>query len=90
MMATTRGLQCTAAVPTLFLAFELGSTKWMVAFTTSPAQRPRWRSIAAGDLETLTREIVTAKARFGLALATPVQSCYEAGRDGFWSVLREA
>lgn len=28
--------------------------------------------------------MLSAKARFGLPLAAPVQSCYEAGRDGFW------
>ena len=29
-------------------------------------------------------EIHKAKHRFGLPEATPVISCYEAGRDGFW------
>jgi transposase len=28
--------------------------------------------------------ITRARARFGLAAAAPVRSCYEAGRDGFW------
>ena len=32
----------------------------------------------------LRREIVAALQRFGLSAATPVRSCYEAGRDGFW------
>jgi hypothetical protein len=31
----------------LKLAFELGSTKWTLGFTTAPAQRPRVRTIAA-------------------------------------------
>jgi transposase len=68
----------------LYLAFELGSTKWTLGFTTGPAQRPRLRSIAAGDLAALRNEIVTAKLRFGLALDAPTRSCYEAGREGFW------
>jgi transposase len=68
----------------LKLAFELGSTKWTLGFTTSPAQRPRLRTIAAGDLVALEKEIALAKARFGLLGETRVQSCYEAGRDGFW------
>jgi len=68
----------------LYLAFELGSTKWTLGFTHAPAQRPRVRTIAAGDLRALEQEMLSAKARFGVPLEAPVQSCYEAGRDGFW------
>jgi len=68
----------------LYLAFELGSTKWTLGFTDAPAQRPRIRTIPAGDLRALEQELLSAKARFGLALDAPVRSCYEAGRDGFW------
>ena len=32
----------------------------------------------------MAREVLAAKARFGLGLEAPVRSCYEAGRDGFW------
>ena len=84
MTATTRTNECSAAAVTLYLAFELGSTKWTLGFTTAPAQRPRLRAIAAGDLGALERELITAKVRFGLPLDAPIQSCYEAGRDGFW------
>ena len=57
----------------------------MLAFTARTAtSRSRVRQIAAGDLAALEREILTAKARCGLVLTAPVQSCYEAGRDGFW------
>jgi transposase len=66
------------------LAFDLGSTKWTLGFTTAPAQRPRIRTMPAGDLATLVKEIQLAKARFGLPLGAPVRSCYEAGRDGCW------
>ena len=69
---------------TLKLAFELGSSKWTLGFTTAPAQRSRLRTITAGDLPALEKEILLAKARFGLPMDVPVQSCYEAGRDGFW------
>jgi transposase len=77
-------MECTAPREGLYLAFELGSTKWTLAFTTAPAQRPRWRTIRAGDLPALEREVIAAKARFGLAREAAVWSCYEAGRDGFW------
>jgi len=84
MTETTRSTESTASVARLYLALELGSTKWILAFATAPAQRPRLRQIAAGDLTAMTREIVAAKLRFALVPDAPVRSCYEAGRDGFW------
>jgi transposase len=84
MTTTTRTTECTAAAATLFLAFELGSTKWTLGFTTAPAQRPRLRTVAAKDLSAVVREIADAKRRFDLPAESGVVSCYEAGRDGFW------
>ena len=84
MTETTRLAECNAARAPLYLAFELGSTIWTLAFTTSPGQRARLRRIDAGDLTGLQKEMLTAKARFGVPLDAPVRSCYEAGRDGFW------
>ena len=69
---------------TLYLAFELGNEKWKLGFTVGLGQRPRVRSIDAGDLAALEWEIGRAKKRFDLAETAPVMSCYEAGRDGFW------
>lgn len=83
MTAPTRPMESTATA-TLWVAFELGSTKWTLGFTTGAAQPPRLRTIGAGDLHALEQEIAGAKARFGLAPDTPVRSVYEAGRDGFW------
>jgi transposase len=77
-------MESTAARPTLYLALELGSTKWTLAFTVGVAQPPRLRSIAAGDVAALARELTLACVRFEVPTTTPVQSCYEAGRDGFW------
>ena len=84
MTETTRLPECTAPRPTLYVAFELGSTTWTLAFTTSPAQRARLRRIDAGDLTGLQNEMLRAKARFGVPPQAPVRSCYEAGRDAFW------
>src|SRR5256885_2271026 len=85
MTETTRSLECSAGTATLCVAFELGSTKWVMAMTSATtSQRPRLRQIAAGDLGAVQREVQTAKARFGLSVDAPVRSCYEAGRDGFW------
>lgn len=85
MATTTRPAECTPGITSmLFLALELGSTHWKLAFATARGGRPRTRTIAARDLTTLWEEIAKAKARFGLEAAAPVRSCYEAGRDGFW------
>jgi len=84
----TRATRCAEytgpAAPCLYLAFELGNVEWKLAFTTEPGATPRVRTIPARDLERLTREIADAKKWFGMKAATPVRSCYEAGRDGFW------
>ena len=69
---------------TLFVAFELGAKKWVLAFSTGVGQKPRKREMAAGDLDELQSEIAVAKKRFGLVPDAEVKSCYEAGRDGFW------
>ena len=68
----------------LYLALDLGERHWTLAFTVGRGQRPRVRTIPAGDLERLTTELAAARRRFGLPPETRVVSCYEAGRDGFW------
>jgi transposase len=73
-----------AKTTTLYLAFELGWDKWLLAFATQPAEKPRLRRIPARDIESLLQEIAKAKQRFGLPEGAPVCCCYEAGRDGFW------
>jgi transposase len=73
-----------STLPTLYIAFELSNKKWKLGFTIGLGQKPRERSIDAGDLLALTEEICLAKKRFGLPEDARVLSCYEAGRDGFW------
>jgi transposase len=68
----------------LYLAFELGSKEWKLGFSVGFGQRPRERTVLAGDLCGVRREIERAKERFGLSGEARVLSCYEAGRDGFW------
>ncbi len=69
---------------TLYLALELGWGEWKLGFTTGLGQKPRLRTMAAGDLARLSEEIRRAKERFKLPAKSRVVSCYEAGRDGFW------
>ena len=84
MTATTHSTQSTARRMTLFAALELGEGKWELAFTTDGGQRPRRRVIPARDVTSLAQEIANAKRRFGLPPDVAVQTCYEAGREGFW------
>ena len=81
---TPRMTQDSLSQSTLYLAFELGKNTWKLGFTIGMAQQPRERTIPAGALETLQKEITRAKQRFGLPEDACVVSCYEAGRDGFW------
>jgi transposase len=83
-MASTRIQDSTQRTPVLYLAFELGWNEWKLAFATGPTDNPRLRAIGARNLPTLFKEIHKAKTRFDLPDDTPVVSCYEAGRDGFW------
>lgn len=70
--------------PALYLALDLSSRTWKLAFSTGLGQNPRLRTIPARDLQALTREMSAARARFGLSESVPSIACYEAGRDGFW------
>lgn len=72
------------SVPVLYVAFELGRRHWKLGFTTGMAQRPRERTIPAGDLPRLEAEFEQAQRRFRLPDDVEVLTCYEAGRDGFW------
>jgi transposase len=73
-----------STLPTLYIACELSNKKWKLGFTIGLGQKPRERSVGAGDLLALEEEIRLAKKRFGLPANARVLSCYEAGRDGFW------
>ena len=55
-----------------------------MAFTVGAGQPPRIRSVPARCTTLVWSEIKKAKLRFDLPANTPVLSCYEAGRDGFW------
>jgi len=80
----TRNEQYSENEVVLFLALELGASKWELGFSTGLGQKPRRRTIEAGDRKELETEIGLAKQRFGLSKDTQVKSCYEAGLDGFW------
>ena len=61
---TTRNGQNNISGSTLFLAFELGTSDWKLAFSIGLGQKPRKRTMDAGNLERLQSEIAAAKKRF--------------------------
>jgi transposase len=84
-MTATHSVDSTVVtVPVLYLSLELGWRTWKLAFTIGRGQKPRLRTITGRSTETFLAEVKAAKKRFGLPEDTPVISCYEAGRDGFW------
>jgi transposase len=83
MTRTTESIAATAPM-TLLLAFELGERSWKIGFTTGLGQRTCIRQVPAGAVDRLVEEIARAKVRLHVSPDTPVMSCYEAGRDGFW------
>ena len=81
-----------ATTGVLYMALELSSTEWLIAFGDGSARKPRRVKVEAGGLGPLEEAVAKAKAKFGLQPDAKVVSCYEAGRDGFWihRALREA
>jgi transposase len=84
METMTRDRESSAPRVCVLLAFELGQRTWKLGFTVGVGQRPRVREIPARAVSVLVQEIVQAKKKLRVASDTPVVSCYEAGRDGFW------
>lgn len=68
----------------LFVAFELSQSTWKIALTAGPGVSVRQREVPAGSIGLVLAEIAAAKRKWRLPSRTPVRSCYEAGRDGFW------
>lgn len=83
-MTTSPQVKVTNTEPRLYMAIELSATKWKIGFTDATARRPRIKNVDAGNLGQLDDEIAAAKQALRLDAETPVASCYEAGRDGFW------
>lgn len=83
MTTKTRTNECSASGDVLYVALELSNSRWLIASTVGPGQRPRRKGVAALDFGAVMRELETAKTRFGLPPEAPVVSCHEIGRDGF-------
>jgi transposase len=64
------------------MALELSNKSWRLTF--GGGGKRRQVPVPAADLMKLSEAVAKAKERFGMPASTPVVSCYEAGRDGFW------
>lgn len=83
-MTATHTLPGSVSEPTLYVAFELGQKDWKLAMTSGFGIPPWLRTVRSRDWPAVEWALAQGRARFGLAVAAPVESCYEAGRDGFW------
>jgi len=83
MIATTHPMM-SVSEPTLFVAFELGQRHWKLAMTPGFGAPPWVRTVGGGDLAAVERALADGRQRLALPATAAVQSCYEAGRDGFW------
>lgn len=75
-------MEDTIKAPVLYIAFELSSSKWKLAF--SDGSKIRYKALTAGHLAQLQVEIDLTKCKFKMIKDVRMVSCYEAGRDGFW------
>ncbi|MBT8420264.1 MAG: IS110 family transposase [Gammaproteobacteria bacterium] len=66
----------------LYMAMELSNAKWKLGFGNG--SKERIVTIDAGAQGELLKQISLAKEKLHLPGDCSVQSCYEAGRDGFW------
>lgn len=71
-------------VKRLYVALELSAREWRLACAGQMGDHAWHVVVPAGDRARLLTAVARAKARFGLGADTPVWSCYEAGRDGWW------
>src|SRR5690242_10671798 len=68
----------------LFVAFELAKRQWKLALSSGFGVGVIIRTVAAGDWGGVEAALGAGRRHYALAADTPVVSCYEAGRDGFW------
>ena len=70
----------------VLVALDLSCTSWVVALRTSGDDRVSTHKLRPGDVDRLLELIERGRVREEQRIGGPVQvqSCYEAGYDGFW------
>jgi transposase len=71
---------------TLYVAFELSKSKWLIGIVVSGESKMSRHHVAGGDTASVWQLISKKRAAAEKKLGRPVRvvSCYEAGYDGFW------
>jgi len=71
---------------TLYIAFELSKSKWLIGLLVSGESKLSRHVVAGGDTTAVWQLISKKRAAAEKKLGRPVRvvSCYEAGFDGFW------
>lgn len=71
---------------TLYVAFELSKSKWLIGFVLSGESKLSRHLVLGGDTAAVWQLISKRRAQAEKKLGRPVRvvSCYEAGFDGFW------
>jgi len=69
--------------PPIYMALDLGRSRWTVGFLLPGDRDARLYQIAGGDRGALLDLIAAQRRKVGDP-SLRVVSCYEAGRDGFW------
>lgn len=71
---------------TIFVAIELSQKSWLVTLHSPDRDRVSHHKVGAGDYAGLLSLLERVRERAGRKLGTVprVESCYEAGYDGFW------
>ena len=85
-MATTRTAprsQHTLKPVDLYMSFELGDKRWHISIGDDRRSVSRY-TVEAGHTEEVADCIAKTAARLHTTARARVQSCYEAGRDGWW------
>src|ERR1700727_2590970 len=70
----------------IYLAIELSSSSWVIAYRVPPNDKAKLHRLEAGDGAGLLAFIAGLRHRLDPPddASTLVVSCFEAGRDGFW------
>ena len=84
MSQTASCRNSTAMGEGLFVSFELGWSRWRLAFGSAMGGRIWQTTVPARDAVALSEAIGKAKRRLGVPVDGSIVSCYEAGREGFW------
>jgi transposase len=83
MTSTTHQPQSTAN-GALYMSLELSNKEWLLTMGIDAGGRRERFRVEPGDGQRITAVLAEAKRRFKVPADTPVRSCYEAGREGFW------